>query len=159
MMHMLRRINKSRLVCQCTLLLAVSVLLGLFGFHYNFNVSAESHLVDQSTKAIPRISIEALRVMLKDNQAICIDARNSTAYGEGHIPGAISVPFDNLDQSMSTHLEVFSSNKPIVLYCGSVDCGLSDLLADKLIALGFVKVMVFSGGWDAWKKTEQPTKR
>jgi 3-mercaptopyruvate sulfurtransferase SseA len=45
----------------------------------------------------------------------------------------------------------------VVLYCRSVTCYFSDLLATEMKVIGYQNVSVFSGGWDHWTKAGHPT--
>lgn len=48
-----------------------------------------------------------------DDNAVLLDVRDSYDYQEAHIPGAVNVPFDDLDNTE------FSADKPIYVYCWS----------------------------------------
>ncbi len=74
---------------------------------------------------------EVLNLVLKGT--LLIDVRARVAYDKGHVRGAINVPLDDLD----LRLENLSRDKPIVVYCGNVECTLSYFAAKKLAAKGF----------------------
>jgi rhodanese-related sulfurtransferase len=83
--------------------------------------------------------------------AVFVDAREASEYEEGHIAGALSVPFDDAVRK-PTLLEPFKkAGKPLILYCSGGDCELSKDLARNMLAEGIRKVLVFTDGYPAWK--------
>lgn len=79
-----------------------------------------------------------------------VDARpKRTKYDKGHIPTAISIPDSQFDK-MTNQLPL-DKNKPLVFYCGGLNCALSHKSARKAMALGYTDVKVFAAGYPAWK--------
>lgn len=78
-----------------------------------------------------------------------IDARMPEEYKEGHISGAINIPFDG-DESYRDILNNFNKDEMLVTYCDGSDCELSILLGDELFEKGFKNVYIFFGGWNDW---------
>jgi rhodanese-related sulfurtransferase len=92
-------------------------------------------------------------------RAIFFDARRSSAYREGHIPGArsISVWEDGIDQKIQQFYE--EGHLPdtiLVVYCSGGDCEDSHLLAERLWGLGFNRVVVYKDGFPDWKARGWP---
>ena len=88
--------------------------------------------------------------------AVFVDARESAEYAEGHITGALSVPFDDAVAKPAL-LEPFKhAGKPLILYCSGGDCELSKDLAKNMLAEGIRKVLVFTDGFPAWKAAGYP---
>ncbi len=89
--------------------------------------------------------------------AVFVDAREAPEYAEGHIAGALSVPFDDAVRNPAL-LEPFKrAGKPLILYCSGGDCELSKDLARNMLADGIRKVLVFTDGMPAWKAAGYPT--
>lgn len=84
-----------------------------------------------------------------------IDARMPEEYAEGHIRGAINIPFDG-DDSYRNILNSFSKDEILVTYCSGTECDLSILLGDELFEKGFKKVYIFFGGWNDWVERGYP---
>ncbi|HSK10426.1 MAG TPA: rhodanese-like domain-containing protein [Vicinamibacterales bacterium] len=61
-----------------------------------------------------RISYEELKKLRAANEVVVVDVRSPQSYAAGHIPGALSVPLENL-QSHVPRLRAL--DKPIVTYC------------------------------------------
>lgn len=80
-----------------------------------------------------------------------IDARPyKTKYINGHIPGAVSIPWMEFDK----RTDLLPKNKAALLiyYCGGLDCKLSHKSAFKARSLGYTNVKVFAKGFPEWKK-------
>lgn len=144
-----------RIGVQSLFYLVLSAVLGWLMID-KVNLDLSEHRAE-GVKSISQIAIgKVLELVQKDN-AIFIDARNVGYYQKVHIPGAISMPLSNIDERLAKHLELFSGNKYLVIYCGSESCGLSELLAKKLISIGIDNVFVLRGGLDAWENAHLPT--
>ncbi len=84
--------------------------------------------------------------------ALLVDVRASAAYDKEHIKGAINIPLDDLD----SNLERLPRDKPVIVYCGSVECTLSYFAARKLAANGFTAYR-YVPGLKGWKEAGLPT--
>lgn len=109
-----------------------------------------------SRENIRNISSEVAFSYLTSRRAIFIDARSQEQYNEGHIRGAISIPYENLEKYYETLIKEIPPDKFIIVYCGSRSCQLSMMLAKELIQMGYSNVMVLKGGWKEWKKLNLP---
>ena len=69
-------------------------------------------------------------------------------HAAGHIPGAIAMPLERVADVAKRFVTDLAS--PIVVYCASATCRNSHVAAEKLTALGYQSVRVFSGGKSAW---------
>ncbi|MBX9686966.1 MAG: hypothetical protein K2X27_09705 [Candidatus Obscuribacterales bacterium] len=74
-----------------------------------------------------------------------IDLRTAELYGQGHIPGAEHVLYENLEGHLSKLNKVLTT----VVYCYDKLCYLSAKAALSLAKKGF-KVRELAGGWDGW---------
>ncbi len=88
--------------------------------------------------------------------ALFLDAREASEYAEGHIPGALSLPYDDVFKDPDKAKSVNSNGRVIVTYCSGGDCELSKNLAAALIDAGHKKVLVFTGGMPGWKEGGAP---
>jgi rhodanese-related sulfurtransferase len=83
---------------------------------------------------------------------LLIDARGAQDFEEGHIPGAINLPYRKITAESIAHL---AKEKPIVVYCWSPGCNAATKAAVRLSALGFqVKEML--GGIEYWRREGGP---
>lgn len=91
---------------------------------------------------------------LKDADIQVIDVRSREDYCDFHIKGAISMPYDDLENC----LDKISGNKISVLYCSYQQCHLSMRAAIKLADHGF-PCMVLEGGFKVWSQKAYPIER
>ena len=88
--------------------------------------------------------------------AIFIDAREEFEYDEGHIAGALCLPFDFWDDYWYLVEPELDNEKHIIIYCGGLDCELSLFAARELDYLGYEKTYTFFGGWVKWEESGLP---
>lgn len=62
---------------------------------------------------IVRVSLEDARRALDSETAVFVDVRDPSSYAAGHIPGALSMPLDALEQ----HLDELDPQAWIITYC------------------------------------------
>jgi rhodanese-related sulfurtransferase len=86
---------------------------------------------------------------------VVVDARWVESYAREHLPGAINLPFRQLDETTTAHL---SRDALYVVYCWNASCHASTKTARRLEALGF-KVKELHGGLETWRKQGYPTER
>ena len=73
-----------------------------------------------------------------------IDVRYPADYQRGHIKGAVSLPFYDLNKISSP------KDQPIAVYCSGIGCSLSHDAAVILQELGYTNVKVLTGGFAEW---------
>ncbi|MEZ0259552.1 MAG: rhodanese-like domain-containing protein [Alphaproteobacteria bacterium] len=78
-----------------------------------------------------------------------IDTLPRAEYEEGHIPGALSMPLQELRKLAPKILR--DKDQQIITYCGSSDCPLSTRAAEELEALGYMNVTEYIGGKADWE--------
>lgn len=84
---------------------------------------------------------EAAEMMSKDDGHVIVDVRRMDEYIEGHIPGAICIPNENIDQEKPEKLP--DTDQIILVYCRSGNR--SKQAAEKLAAMGYRNVYEFGG--------------
>jgi len=102
------------------------------------------------------ISLQAVKLFVDAAGAVIIDAREDYEYAEGHIPGAISMPYDEVSAEPERLANLDAGGRPIIVYCGGGACELSLTLAWDLISAGQGKVVVFMGGYPEWQEAGYP---
>jgi rhodanese-related sulfurtransferase len=99
-------------------------------------------------------------VMLKKlydaDAALVVDAREAAEYAEGHIAGALSLPYNDALGEPDKVKALDSGGRPIVVYCSGGDCELSIDLAKLLLGAGKRKVLVYQGGYPEWQGAGNP---
>lgn len=85
-----------------------------------------------------------------------IDARSAEEFAEGHIKGAVNIPFYGSENYLDV-INGLNKKEIVVTYCSGADCDISILSGDELFEMGFNRVYVFIGGYDEWTKNNYPT--
>ena len=89
---------------------------------------------------------EAVKMMKNEKNYIILDVRRPDEYAEGHIPGAINLPNEEIGTSEITKLP--DKAQLILVYCRSGRR--SKEASEKLVKLGYTNVVEFGGILD-WK--------
>ena len=69
-----------------------------------------------------------------------------------HISGAISVPFQSLEELFVTIGELIDSGKELVVYCKNRECDDSLMLAIELQAIGCSNLVLYVDGFELWEE-------
>lgn len=118
-------------------LITLNIFLSLILFSFYAN-AAEPHKV---------ITGEELQTMMKDGQPTkIVDVREPELFADGHVPGAINIPYDNARERI---LKELSKNDRIVFICHSGPMG--EKLSGVLTQNGYPKVYNVDGGMRWWK--------
>ena len=105
-------------------------------------VSVDSKEVKNEKKAEYKkiTSDEAKNIMLTE-KPIVVDVRSLEEYNEGHIPNAISIPLENIENEAETKLK--NKDDLILVYCRSGRRSREAAL--RLIEKGYTNVIDFGG--------------
>ena len=94
--------------------------------------------------------------IFQKGQALFVDARSAEEYAELHIPGAVNLSRERLDQEGARAVAGIPTDRELVVYCGLSSCEASLKAAEKLQELGYKQIMVFMGGFRAWDEAGYP---
>ena len=89
---------------------------------------------------------EAVKMMKDEKNYIILDARRPDEFAEGHIPGAINVPNEEIGTVEIAELP--DKSQMILVYCRSGRR--SKEASEKLVKLGYTNIVEFGGILD-WK--------
>ncbi|NWF71031.1 MAG: rhodanese-like domain-containing protein [Chloroflexi bacterium] len=82
-----------------------------------------------------------------------VDVRTLEEYQDGHIPGALHIPLDEL----SARLREIPAEKPIVVVCGH---GIRSVYGAQIVRYaGFTPVYNLAGGTAAWENARLPLEK
>lgn len=96
----------------------------------------------------------------KAKDVTIVDVRDANSFAQGHIPGAINIPYDknNGFTGPETTFSGLRKDGFNYVYCYEHLCNLAQKAAKKFASLGYpVKEMV--GGFDEWKKRKYPVEK
>lgn len=97
-----------------------------------------------------------VRELYEEDQALFVDARETSAFVAAHIHKAVSLPLAEFDRKLPEFRKKNDPSKLFVVYCSGYGCHDSRLLAEKLLEAGYEKVLVFEGGLPEWKDAGLP---
>ena len=89
---------------------------------------------------------KAVKMMKDEKNYIILDVRRPDEYAEGHIPGAINVPNEEIGTAEIAELP--DKSQLILVYCRSGRR--SKEASEKLVGLGYTNIVEFGGILD-WK--------
>lgn len=101
----------------------------------------------QHHASLEPIALEELMNRMEKGEVLLLDVRPADEYAMGHIPGAVSIPFKELEN----HLESLSVNKEIVAYCRGPYCLMAAQAVEMLKSNG-IKASHLKEGVHEWKR-------
>jgi rhodanese-related sulfurtransferase len=123
-------------------------LMILLAVIFSRNLTREVWPIDE--KGYENISVDQFVEMMDHKDFILINVH--IPY-EGEIPGTdLFIPFNAIDQYENELPD--DKDSKIVVYCMTGRMG--DIAAEKLVSMGYTRVIHFQGGMKAWKKAGRP---
>lgn len=114
------------------------------------NLLVESYFTNRAS--LEAITLDELYARLREPDLVVLDVRPSTEYAQGHIPGARSIPVDELEQRLGE----LTLGQTIVAYCRGPYCVLADEAVELLSAQGY-QVQRLQEGYPDWLLAQLPT--
>ncbi|MFC1671252.1 rhodanese-like domain-containing protein [Spirochaetota bacterium] len=108
-------------------------------------------------KKIVHISIKEARIKYSSKLAVFVDSRVINDFRKNHIKGAINIPANPESISLKkirSYFKILNRQKELVIYCGGLSCGTSELLARRIIGMGYSRhIYIIKEGFPAWLKS------
>lgn len=101
------------------------------------------------------VDLAATREIVQTGTHLLFDARPAETYRAGHLPGALSLPWDEVDGLFAQYAGLLTPDTPVLVYCSGVECEESIELGTRLVQSGFTNVVLFGGGYSAWQAGEE----
>jgi thiosulfate/3-mercaptopyruvate sulfurtransferase len=113
--------------------------------------------------AVALATLDEVKAVLDDPNVVLVDARTAAEYIQGHIPGAINIPF--IDNAVATAPKVWKTredlramyesagvtpDKTVIPYCSTGVRSAATYFT--LTLLGYPHVSLYTGSWDEWSK-------
>jgi rhodanese-related sulfurtransferase len=131
-------------VCLIFLVFSIFLFTGCLGQKSNpQSLNLETSSPEKMTQ------IELSRLIQSSGDFLLIDVRTEGEYKQGHLPGAIVIPYNEFDTRYTEILDY--RNKKVVLYCHVG--GMGDYAGKVLLDQGFTNVQNLEGGIAAWRNS------
>lgn len=106
--------------------------------------------------AAPGIQSSALleRARKMDDSYVIVDVRSPEEFAKGHVPGAINIPMEKMQERLPELMAAKKNNQDIVLYCHSGRR--SAIAAETLRKNGFDKLLHMEGDMQKWSDDKLP---
>lgn len=117
--------------------------------------SAEARFADSAGRSLV-MELAQAQALFHQGQAVFVDARPRNQYLEGHIQGALSLPWQEVDRYFVEVAERLDPGQTLITYCDGENCDLSHELALFLKDMGFGEVYVLVNGWSVWQAAGLP---
>lgn len=105
------------------------------------------------------ISLDQAKQLYDRGGAVFVDARPRLQYEEGHISGALSLPWQDATNTFTDLAVKLEEKDTFVTYCDGENCALSHDLAMFLKDMGFADVRVLVNGWTVWLDAGLPIQK
>lgn len=107
---------------------------------------------------VTSITREELRSRMDRGEPLrIVEALPPAQYEQEHLPGALSLPHDRVDELAATLLPDRSA--PVVVYCANGPCQNSGVAARRLAELGYTDVRDYELGKQDWIEAGLPVER
>jgi len=83
-----------------------------------------------------------------------VEALPQRFFDSGHLPGAINIPHDEIEQKAAALLP--DKAQFIVVYCSNKSCGNSTIAVERLQQMGYTNVHKFAEGKENWMEARLP---
>jgi len=120
----------------------------------NTGTEAETQKTSQASESDEsEFTVDALFEFWVSGQATLVDARTEEEYLESHIPGAVHLSMESIDNGLPDSILYLSPDTAIIVYCSGGECHASHSVASLLMEdYGFTNVYVFEKGFAAWEE-------
>lgn len=85
---------------------------------------------------------------------VLVDALGPVSYGAAHLPGAVNIPPERVDDLAERRIPTLDTE--VVVYCANPGCESSVEVAERLVQLGYRRVLHYAGGKEDWRDAGLP---
>ncbi|MCZ0204279.1 rhodanese-like domain-containing protein [Streptomyces achromogenes] len=104
---------------------------------------------------VQRITRDELKKKIDEGLVTVVEALPAQYYNDKHLPGALNLPHDQVDQLAPSLLP--DKEAEVVVYCANEPCPNSGIAAGRLAELGYVNVREYGEGKEDWVGAGLPT--
>ena len=110
----------------------------------------------QAIRAVPRITIDELKVLMDQKAVVVLDVREPGAFAKGRIPGAINIDYTEI---LAKGAQFVGEKRTVVAYCACTNEMTAARAAVDLAAKGVPGAKALKGGWDEWMSRGEKVER
>jgi rhodanese-related sulfurtransferase len=111
---------------------------------------------EQAMRNVPRISIDEVKALMAKKQVILVDVRDPQSFAEGHMPGALNVPFDDIPK----YVDAWKKDaRVLITYCACTNETTAARAVVDMNAFGITNAKALLGGWHEWIKRGERVER
>jgi rhodanese-related sulfurtransferase len=92
----------------------------------------------------PQVDLEAVLAASREQRPFLVDVRTAQEFSQGHIPGALNIPVDEVRSRLSE----FPRDRAIAIYC---QVGQRGYLATRILKQSGLSAMNIWGGYKTYK--------
>jgi len=111
---------------------------------------------EQAIRAVPRITIDELKVLMAQKSVVVLDVREPASFAKGRIPGAVNLDYT---QILARGAQLAGEKRTIVAYCACANEMTAARAAVDLAAKGIPGAKALKGGWDEWVTRGEPIEK
>jgi rhodanese-related sulfurtransferase/DNA-binding transcriptional ArsR family regulator len=126
----------------------VSRFLGRFQGFAHERLADLRDAVEERLGSFEAVTAAELAARLREPDTVVVDVRSAAAYAEGHVPGAVSVPL----QELLDRLGELPGDAEIIAYCGGPYCVVSPRAVEVLRSHGY-RARPLDGGLTGWRRS------
>lgn len=101
------------------------------------------------------ITRDEVRARIDAGNVVVVEALPAMNYNDAHLPGALHMPHDQVDELAPRLLPDRSAE--VIVYCASGPCQNSGIAARRLTELGYINVYDYEQGKQDWIEAGLPT--
>ena len=138
------------LACACAQPIVAWVpLIGAAGLMFKTTRARNASAATKPAAPVERTSLADFEVLQTRGTVLVVDVRNDDSFRAGHIPGAISVPIDEVERR-TAEIIARAGSLAIVTYCSCVNEHTSAVAAEMFNKAGACSATALAGGYPAW---------
>lgn len=108
----------------------------------------------QAVAQADQLPMEAFNPSSLPEGAVLLDVRTPAEFSEGHLPGAVNIDWfaEDFNAQLRSQLKGIPKDAEIYLYCKKG--GRSARASERLLSLGYTRVVDLAGGYDAYSRKD-----
>jgi len=110
----------------------------------------------QAMRNVPRITIDEVKALMAQDRVILVDVRDPQSFADGHMPGALNVPFDHIPNYVDAWKK---DTRLLVTYCACTNETTAARAVVDMNAFGITNAKALLGGWNEWVKRREKVEK